>query len=106
MKLKSRFSMAALSGLFCSSVYARSISLGSGGGGIFAKVGDFFQEIVDFLGGTGTLFVVFVAFCAGLALWIFAPKQAGTALGWVFRACIGAIALFSIGTLISWIQTF
>ncbi|GEK16020.1 hypothetical protein [Aliivibrio fischeri] len=91
--------------LFPTLAHAR-VSIGSGGGGPFSKVADFFQEIVDFLGGTGTLFVVFVAICAGIGLWVFIPKQAGTALGWIFRGCIGAIALFSMGTVITWLQSF
>ncbi|MGF1903603.1 hypothetical protein [Aliivibrio salmonicida] len=92
--------------LFPALAYARSVDLGASGGGIFGPVADFFQEIVDFLGGTGTLFVIFVALVAGIGLWVFIPKQAGAAMGWVFRGCIGAIALFSIGTLITWLQGF
>lgn len=85
---------------------ALAISLGSGGSGPFARIGDFFQEIVDFLGSSGTLFVVFCALCVGIGLWVSMPKQGGAALGFVFRACIGAIALFSLGTVITWLQSF
>lgn len=103
--MKTTRSIIPLILLFPTLAHAR-VSIGSSGGGPFSKVGDFFQEIVDFLGGTGTLFVVFVAICAGIGLWVFIPKQAGTALGWIFRGCIGAIALFSMGTVITWLQSF
>ncbi|MCW8348739.1 hypothetical protein MD535_22375 [Vibrio sp. ZSDZ65] len=90
--------------LLSAPAFAR-VSLGTSTGP-FGQVVAFFQAIVDFLGGPGTLFVVFMALCCGIALWVFMPKQAGSALGWVFRGCIGAIALFSIGTVITWIQSF
>ena len=51
-----------------------SVSLGTGTG-IFAKVASFMQQIVDFLGGPGTLFVVFVASVAAIALWVFEPSK-------------------------------
>ncbi len=82
-----------------------SVSLG-GGTGIFGKITAFFQTIVDFLGGAGTLFVIFIAAVAAICLWVFAPKQASESIAWLFRICIGAIALFSLGTLITWLRSF
>lgn len=82
-----------------------SISLG-GSSGIFGKIASFFQTIVDFLGGPGTLFVVFLGAAAAIAMWVFMPKQASEAIAWLFRVCIGAILLFSLGTFITWLETF
>ncbi|WP_051868224.1 hypothetical protein [Vibrio sp. ER1A] len=85
-------------------VYA-SVSLGSNTG-VFQKIGNFFQSIVDFLGGTGTLFVIFISAAAAIILWIMAPKEGSAAIAWIFRVCIGAIALFSLGTFMTWLQGF
>ncbi len=82
-----------------------SVSLGSSTG-IFGKITGFFQQIVDFLGGAGTLFVVFIGASAAIGLWVFAPKQASEAIAWFFRICIGAILLFSLGTFITWLGSF
>lgn len=102
-RYKALFIMSLLSWKI--SAYA-VVVLPGGGTGPFAKVQKFFQEIVDFLGGTGTLFVVFVALVAGISLWVAIPKQAGVALGWVFRAIVGGIFLFGIGIVLTWIKTF
>ncbi|GEM77219.1 hypothetical protein [Vibrio sagamiensis] len=83
-----------------------SVSLGEGGTGPFAKVGKFFQDIVDFLGGTGSMFVIFLAFAGAIALWVLKPKEAGPAAAWALRACIGAICIFGLGTLITWVKSF
>ncbi|EDL52202.1 hypothetical protein VSAK1_26620 [Vibrio mediterranei AK1] len=85
-------------------VYA-SVSLGSNTG-VFQKITNFFQSIVDFLGGTGTLFVIFISAAAAIILWIMAPKEGSAAIAWIFRVCIGAIGLFSLGTLITSLQGF
>ena len=86
--------------------FADAIDLGTPSSGPLASVGKFFQEIVNFLGGTGTLTVVFIGVFAGIALWVAIPKQAGAAVGWIFRALVGAIGLFVMGTTIAWLQTF
>lgn len=82
-----------------------SVSLGTSTG-IFGKVASFMQQIVDFLGGPGTLFVVFVAAVAAIALWVFEPSKGGAAIAWLFRVCIGAISLFGMGLLITWLRSF
>ncbi len=82
-----------------------SFSIGSGSG-IFSKITTFFQAIVDFLGGPATLFVIFMCFASAIILWIMMPKNAAGAVGWLFRVCLGAIALFSIGTIVTYIKTF
>lgn len=85
---------------------ASTVRLGHVKSGPLAKVGKFFQQIVDFLGGTGTMFVIFLSLVAGIMLWIFMPKQGGAAMGWVFRACIGGILLFGISMILTWLQHF
>ncbi|HFQ5013435.1 hypothetical protein [Vibrio vulnificus] len=97
--------LGAASLTLSSHLYA-SISLGGSSSGVFAQLGRFFQEIVDFLGGTGAMFVIFLAFSAAIGMWVLMPKSAGAAVAWAFRAAIGGILLFAMGTLISWIRTF
>ncbi|SON51500.1 hypothetical protein [Vibrio tapetis] len=94
--------------LYCTflSPASAAVSLGSGGSGLFAKFTAFLQSIVNFLGGTGTLFVVFAAASAAIMMWIFMPKNAGPAIAWLFRICIGAIMLFGVGLLITMLQGF
>ncbi len=82
-----------------------AVSLGSSSG-FFGKITSFFQTVVDFLGGAGTLFVVFIGASAAIFLWVISPKDASAAIAWLFRICIGAIALFSLGTFITWLGTF
>lgn len=83
-----------------------TISLGAPSSGPLASIGKFLQEIVDFLGGTGTLFVAFVGVFAGIAMWVMIPKNAGSAVAFIMRAMIGAIALFTLGLTITWLKTF
>lgn len=92
--------------LVCYSQYSHaSVSLGSSSG-FLGKITAFMQSMVDFLGSAGTLFVVFVAASAAIGMWVFMPKQASEAIAWLFRICIGAIALFSLGTFLTWLKTF
>lgn len=83
-----------------------SVSLGGGGSGIFAKFTNFLQAIVDFLGGSGTLFVIFLSAAGAIFLWIVAPKAGGEALAWLFRVCIGGIGLFSLSLILTWLKGF
>ncbi|HDY7818435.1 TPA: hypothetical protein RQK24_004150 [Vibrio vulnificus] len=98
--------MMSLIGLTLTSTAYASVSLGGGGSGVFAQIANFFQEIVDFLGGTGAMFVIFLSFAGAIGMWVLMPKSASTAVAWAFRAAVGGILLFAMGTLISWIKTF
>ncbi|MFA0012010.1 hypothetical protein AB4391_01490 [Vibrio lentus] len=61
---------------------------------------------MDFLGGTGTLFVVFISAAAAIMLWIIAPQSGSAVMAWIFRVCVGAISLFSLATVMTWLQSF
>lgn len=87
-------------------VWADTITLNAPSSGPFAAITKFFQSIVDFLGGAGSMFVVFLSIVAGIGLWMVMPKQAGTALGFIFRAAVGAVVLFGAGTFVTWLQSF
>ena len=52
------------------------------------------------------MFVVFLSFAGAITMWVLIPKQAGAAVAWAFRAACGAIALFAMATLVTWIQGF
>ena len=106
-KVKSALLVAATTlCIYTPDLLARGVRLGHVRSGPLQKIGKFFQQIVDFLGGTGTMFVIFLSLVSGIALWIFMPKQGSAALGWVFRACIGGIVLFTLGTVLTWLQHF
>jgi len=96
----------ALMALLCStSSYAFSLG-GGGDSGIFAPMAAFFQSVVDFLGGTGAMFVIFLSFCGAIGMWVLIPKNAGAAIGWAFRATVGGICLFGMGLLVTWVKGF
>lgn len=97
--------IVTLHALFFSTWATASVSLGSAPSGL-AKIAAFFQDIVDFLGGTGTLFVVFISAAAAIMLWIVTPKSGSAVIAWIFRVGVGAIGLFSLGTVIAWLQSF
>ena len=98
--------MTIFIGLTISSTSYASVSLGTTGTGVFAQISNFFQEIVNFLGGTGAMFVIFISISGAVCLWVISPKSAGPAVAWMFRGAIGGILLFAMGTVISWIKTF
>ncbi|MCG9612851.1 hypothetical protein L1D41_24750 [Vibrio harveyi] len=106
MNILSQRLMMSVIGLTISASSYASVSLGGGGSGVFAQITNFFQEIVNFLGGTGAMFVIFLSFTGAIGLWVISPKSAGPAVAWGFRGAIGGILLFAMGTLISWIKTF
>ncbi|CCN39720.1 conserved membrane hypothetical protein [Vibrio nigripulchritudo FTn2] len=87
-------------------VSARGYSLGSGGTGIFAKFTKFMQDVVDFLGGPGVMALAFIGILAAVAIFIVKPKEGAAAAGWLGRVALGCIILFSVGTVVSWVQTF
>ncbi|HGP7855798.1 TPA: hypothetical protein ACLU9F_005601, partial [Klebsiella pneumoniae] len=68
------------------------------------KIINWMQEVMDVIGGAGTLFVAFLSACVAILMWIAIPKQSGGALAWVLRVCIGAIAVFNLALLFAWLQ--
>lgn len=84
---------------------ANDVSLPSPSSSFLQKITSWLQDVVDFVGGAGVLFIAFVSAAAGIGLWVIAPKSGSGALGWVFRACVGAIGLFNIALIISWLQS-
>lgn len=94
------------------SLVATAVQAGPRGGvtldapsdGIFGPVTKFFQSIIDYAGGAGTLFIVFMSIVVGVILWIVAPKQGSAAIAAVMRAFVGAIFLFNVGVIIAYFQ--
>lgn len=82
------------------------LDLGAPSDGPLAAFAGFMQELVDFVGGPGVLFIVFVSAACGVALWVMAPKQGSAAIAWIGRVCIGALVLFNIAILLTWLQDF
>lgn len=83
-----------------------TVSLDGPSSGPLAKITKLMQELVDFLGGAGILFVVFVSAVVGIGLWIIAPKAGSQAMGYIARTAVGAIVLLNIALLITWYQGF
>ncbi|HBO7987864.1 hypothetical protein [Pseudomonas aeruginosa] len=82
------------------------VDLGSPGDGPLAAFAGFMQELVNFVGGPGVLFIVFVSAAAGIGLWVMAPKSGSAAVAWIARVCVGGIALFNLALLLAWYQGF
>lgn len=81
------------------------VDLGDGGGdGLLKPFADFLQQIVDFAGGPGVLFISFLSFAFAIGLWVAAPKQGSAAMAWAFRVAIGVIALMNIALFLTWMQ--
>lgn len=88
------------------STFASSVDLGGSSSGFLSSLADFFQDLVDFVGTTGSMLIIFLSITVGLALWVFAAKQSGAALGFLFRACVAGICFFGMGTFIAWLQSY
>lgn len=99
---------ASLIGVSLSSTAAlavnNDVSLPSSDSSYLQKIINWMQEVMDVIGGAGTLFVAFLSACAAILLWVTMPKQSGGALAWIMRVCIGAIAAFNIALLFAWLQ--
>lgn len=80
------------------------VSLPSADSSYLQKIITWMQDVMNVVGGAGTLFVAFVSACAAILMWIAIPKQSGGALAWVMRVCIGAIAVFNLALLFTWLQ--
>ncbi|MGN9404658.1 hypothetical protein ACTMQQ_28435 [Pseudomonas syringae pv. aptata] len=78
---------------------------GNSSGPLQAFVG-FLQELVNFVGGPGVLFIAFIAGFAAIGLWVIAPKAGGAAIAWAFRVCAGVIMLMNLALLLTWLQGF
>lgn len=83
------------------------VDLGDGGGdGLLAPFAEFLQQLVDFAGGPGVLFIAFVSFACAIAMWVAIPKQGGAAMGWALRVGVGVIFLMNIALFLTWMQSF
>lgn len=95
--------------LFAPAVFAQDgndLDLGAPADGPLALIGNFFQELIDFIGGAGVLFVVFVSGVAAIALWVAAPKMGGAAIAMLLRVLVGGIIIFNFALVINWMQGF
>lgn len=92
--------------LFSKAVLAANndVQLPSADSSYMQKIINWMQEVMDVIGGAGTLFVAFLSACAAILLWVTMPKQSGGALAWIMRVCIGAIAAFNLALLFAWLQ--
>lgn len=80
------------------------VSLPSPDSSYLQKIVTWMQDMMNVVGGAGTLFIVFVSACAAILMWVAIPKQGGAALGWILRVCIGGIAAFNLALLFAWLQ--
>jgi len=95
--------------LFAPAAFAQDgndLDIGAPSDGPLALIGSFFQELIDFIGGPGVLFVVFVSGVAAIALWVAAPKAGGAAIAMLMRVLVGGIIIFNFALVINWMQGF
>lgn len=81
-----------------------NVTLQAPSGGPLQACVTMFQYIINFAGGAGAVFVVFLSLVAAIGLWVAAPKQGSAAMGWALRACVGGILLFNIALFIGWLE--
>ncbi|EKN5159579.1 TPA: hypothetical protein ACHR7L_004866 [Yersinia enterocolitica] len=115
-KLVGKFSMikhraaqgcSAASALFFSTAALavnNDVSLPSADSGYLQKIITWMQDVMNVVGGAGTLFIAFLSACAAILMWVAIPKQGGAALAWVLRVCIGAVGAFNLALLFAWLQ--
>ncbi|NQD63305.1 hypothetical protein HP459_18170 [Enterobacter sp. CM29] len=107
IKQKTGQSVAAVTALAYAGVASAAnndVSLPSPNQSFLQKFTSWMQDVIDFVGGAGVLFIVFVSAAACIVLWVTAPKSGGAAMSWIFRVLMGGIALFNLALLITWAQ--
>ena len=92
-----------LSGVgFAMPIYA-GYNIGGAKTGIFAKLNQFLQDVVDFLDGPAAVAVVVVSIIGAIVLWNVAPGRSEW-VGRTFRAVASAIFLLDIGLIINYLR--
>lgn len=82
-----------------------NVTLGGPSSGPLQACITMFQYIINFAGGPGAIFAVFVSLVGAIGLWMFMPKSGGAAMAWGFRISIGAILIFNLAMLIGWYES-
>jgi type IV secretory pathway VirB2 component (pilin) len=89
--------------LISTPIYA-GYDIGGEKSGIFAKLTEFLQDIVDFLDGPAAVAIVVVSLIAAIVLWNVAPGRSEW-VGRTFRAVASAIFLLDVGLIINYLRT-
>ena len=84
-------------------IYA-GYDIGGASAGIFSKLTEFLQDVVDFLDGPAAVAIVVVSLIAAIVLWNVAPGRSEW-VGRTFRAVASAIFLLDIGLIINYLRT-
>ena len=109
MKFSKPFVKALALSMFSGAARAEvgSVNIGSaqGGAGFLSGMISFLQDIVNTVGTTGSVLILFVGVVVGLGLWAVAAK-AGNGLGIALRACIAAIGILCISVLVMAIKEY
>jgi hypothetical protein len=79
-------------------------NIGGTSSGIFAKLTEFLQDVVDFLDGPAAVAIVVVSLIGAIVLWNVAPGRSEW-VGRTFRAIASAIFLLNIAILINYLRT-
>lgn len=103
LSLKLQTFLIALFAAVQTNVALAQYDIGAPKTGGFAKIGQFFQEIVNLLDGPGVLLVSFISIFAVVGLYMLFPKAQG-AMAWALRVFTGAIVILNIGTWIAWLR--
>lgn len=84
---------------------SQSITLQNTGTTFFDSIVALFQDIIDFAGGPGVFFIIFISAVMAIGLWIFAPKQGSAAVTWLIRILVGGIIILNLSLLLTYLQS-
>ncbi len=75
--------------------------IGAPTSGLFAKMGAFFQEVVDLMEGPFAIAMIVLSMVFAVAVFVWAPRSGALAVA--LRVVVGAFVIFSIP---AWISAF
>jgi len=82
---------------------AFATDIGAPDDGLFAFIGTFLQQFVDFLEGPFGLVVPIIGLALAVGVWMLGTRG-GESLGWIGRVVIGALIIVNIPAMIIAIQ--
>ena len=82
---------------------AFATDIGAPDDGLFAAIGKFLQQFVDFLEGPFGLVVPIVGLALAVGVWMLG-QRGGEGFGWIVRVVIGALVIINIPAMIIALQ--
>ena len=104
MKKMQGISMYLVSCLLTSS-RAFATDIGAPADGMFAQIGGWLQDYVDFMEGPWGLFIPIIGLSFAVAVWMLSTRG-GEQLGWIGRVIIGSLMIINIPSLVIALQAY